>query len=155
MYAITRHKASKNAWCWHARFSRRGKMYAKSFYDLQCGGTKEAKAQAIAWRDEQLAKLEALTVLDFHKQKRSNNVSGVAGGHFHKTVRQPLGFWQAKIKPHGGRSVTKSFSVRLHGDKEAFKLAVAARDELLAKVKNRPFLHNPVAKRISGMKTNR
>jgi hypothetical protein len=29
-------------------------MYSKTFYDLACGGSKEAKAQAIAWRDEQL-----------------------------------------------------------------------------------------------------
>ncbi len=124
-------------------------MYSKAFYDLTCGGSKEAKALAIAWRDEQLRQHEALTLLDFHKQKRSNNVSGVPGVHFHKTSRQPLGFWQAKIKPHNGRSVTKSFSVLLHGEREAFQLAVAARDELLAKVENRPFLHNPVAKRLS------
>ena len=86
MYAITRHRAAIKAWCWHVRFSRRGKMYSKSFYDQVCGGAKEAKAQAIAWRDEQLMKLDALSLLDFHKQKRSNNVSGVPGVHFHKTA---------------------------------------------------------------------
>ena len=149
MYAIFRHRAAKNAWCWNVRFSRRGRMYAKTFCDLACGGSKQAKAQAIAWRDEQLKQLEALTLLDLHKQKRSNNVSGVPGVHFHKIARQPLGFWQAKIKPQGGRSVTKSFAVQLYGEREAFQLAVAARDELLAKVKNRPFLHSPVAKRLS------
>lgn len=149
MYAIRRHLAAIKAWCWRVRFSRRGKVYSKSFYDLTCGGSKEAKAQAIAWRDEQLAKIEALTLLDFHKQKRSNNVSGVPGVHFHKTARQPLGFWQANIRFHDGNRMAKSFSVRLHGSKEAFKLAVAARDELLDKVKNRPFLHHSVAKRLS------
>ncbi len=124
-------------------------MYSKSFYDLACGGTKEAKAAAIAWRDAQLAKIEALTLLDLHKQKRSNNVSGVPGVHFHKTSRQPLGFWQAKIKAGGGNSTTKSFSVRQYGDDEARRLAVAARSELLANVENRAFLHHPVAKRLS------
>ncbi len=101
------------------------------------------------WRDEQLAKIEALTLLDLHKQTRSNNVSGVPGVHFHKTSRQPLGFWQAKIRFHDGKSVTKSFSVLLYGYDEAFRLAVAARSELLAKVEARVFLHHPVAKRFS------
>ncbi len=149
MYAITRHRAAVKAWCWRVRFSRRGRMYSKSFYDLTCGGSKEAKAAAIAWRDAQLTNLSALTLVEFHAQRRSNNQSGVPGVHFHKTTRQPLGFWQAKIKAGGGKSVTKSFSVRQHGDQEARRLAVAARSELLAAVENRPFLHHAVAKRLS------
>jgi len=149
MYAIRRHRAAVKAWCWRVRFSRRGKMYSKSFYDLACGGTKEAKTLAIAWRDAQLAELNALTLLDLHQQKRSNNVSGVPGVHFHKTPRQPLGFWQAKVRFHDGKSMAKSFSVLKFGNREAFRLAVAARSELLEKVENRLFLHHPVAKRLS------
>ena len=149
MYAICRHRAAKNAWCWRVRFSRRGIVYSTSFYDLACGGTKEAKGQAIAWRDTQLAELKALTLVEFHERQRSNNVSGVTGVHFHKTTRQPLGFWQAKIRFHDGKSRAKAFSVRLYGYEEAFHLAVAARSELLAKVKNRPYLHHSVAKRFS------
>ncbi len=149
MYAIRRHRAAIKAWCWRVRFSRRGVSYSKSFYDLACGGARQAKAQAVAWRDAQLAKIEALTLLDLHKKKRSNNVSGVSGVHFHKTSRQPLGFWQAKIRFHDGTSKAKAFSVRMHGYEEAFNLAVAARSELLAEVENRPFLHDPVAKRLS------
>lgn len=108
-----------------------------------------ARAQAIAWRDEQLAKLPPLTLVEFHAQRRSNNLSGVPGVHFHKTDRQPKGFWQAKFKAAGGKSTTKSFSVLQYGDQEARRLAVAARSEMLAKIENRPFLHDPVAKRIS------
>jgi hypothetical protein len=73
----------------------------------------------------------------------------VPGVHFHKTDRQPLGFWQAKIRFHDGKSRAKAFSVRLHGYEEAFRLAVAARSELLEKVESRAFLHHPVAKRLS------
>ena len=124
-------------------------MYAKTFYDLTSGGSKEAKGQAIAWRDAKLAELKALTLVEFHKRKRSNNVSGVPGVHFHKTARQPLGFWQAKIRFHDGKSRAKSFSVLKFGDKEAFDRAVAARSELLAQVESRPYLHHPVAKRLS------
>lgn len=148
MYAIHRHRAAKNAWCWRVRFSRRGKHYSKSFYDLACGGAKAAKAQAIAWRDEQLAVIKALTMLEFHQQKRSNNISGVAGVHFHKTPAQPLGFWQAKIKPKNGKRVAKSFSVCKYGEREAFNLAVAARTDLLAQIEDQPYLYHSVAKQI-------
>lgn len=149
MYAVRRHRAAIKAWCWRVRFSRSGKHYSKTFYDLTCGGTKAAKAQAIAWRDEQLAAIKALTMLEFHQQKRSNNMSGVPGVHFHKTPAQPLGFWQANIKSSDGRRMAKSFSVRKHGEREAFRLAVAARSELLAKVEDRPYLYHAVAKRLS------
>ena len=152
MYAIQRHRAAIKAWCWRVRFGRRGKLYAKTFYDLICGGSKEAKAQAIAWRDAQLAQLDVLTMREFHQQTRSNNVSGVSGVHFHKTARQPLGFWQAKIRYRDGKCIAKAFSVRLYGDKDAYRLAVAARSELLAKVESRPYLKHPVAKRLSRQK---
>ncbi|MCX7146237.1 MAG: AP2/ERF family transcription factor [Sulfuritalea sp.] len=131
------------------RFSRCGKLYSKAFYDLACGGARAAKAQAIAWRDEQLAAIKALTLLEFHQQKRSNNISGVPGVHFHKTSAQSLGFWQAKIKCNDGKRLAKSFSVRKFGEREAFHLAVAARSELLAKVEDRPYLYHAVAKRLS------
>lgn len=124
-------------------------MYAKTIYDLARGGTKEAKAQAVAWRDEQLAKIPALTILAFHAQRRSNNLSGVRGVHFLKSAAQPLGFWQAKIKVSVGKCTTKLFSVRQYGSQVARRLAVAARSELLANVENRPFLRHPVAKRLS------
>jgi hypothetical protein len=47
MYAIRRHRAAKNAWCWRVNFRRRGKAYSKSFHDLTCGGSKKAKAAAV------------------------------------------------------------------------------------------------------------
>lgn len=149
MYAIRRHRAAVNAWCWRVNFRRRGKAYSKSFYDLACGGPKKAKAEAIAWRDEQLAKLKALTLVEFHKQRRSNNASGVPGVHFHKTRRQPLGFWQATIRYQDGKRIAKTFSVGKFGNREAFRLAVAARSELLAQVENRPYLYDEVAKRLA------
>jgi hypothetical protein len=89
------------------------------------------------------------TLLDFQKQRRSNNVSGVPGVHFHKTPPQPLGFWHAAIRFHDGKRRTRTFSVLKHGDRKAYGLAVAARSDLLAQVSNRPYLTNSVAKRLS------
>lgn len=82
---------------------------------------------AIAWRDEKLAELEAFTVLEFHQQKRSNNVSGVPGVHFHKAAAQPLGFWQANIKLRDGTRVARSFSARKFGANEHYNLAESPR----------------------------
>ncbi|MBE0625518.1 MAG: AP2 domain-containing protein [Burkholderiales bacterium] len=148
MYAIRRHRAAKEAWCWRVHFKRRGKAYSKTFYDLTCGGSKQAKAEAVAWRDDQLAKLKAFTLVEFRQQKRSNNVSGVTGVHFHKTPAQPLGFWQASIRFHDGKRTARSFSVLKFGRQEAYRRAVAARLEMLEKVENRPYLYDPVAKRF-------
>lgn len=149
MYAIRRHRAAVNAWCWRVNFRRRGKPYSKVFYDKACGGPNKAKAMAVAWRDQQLAKLKVLTVLEFHQQRRSNNASGVAGVHFHRTPAQPLGFWQATIRFHDGKHMSKSFSVRKFGSRSAFALAVAARSEMLTKVEYRPYLYASAAKRLA------
>jgi|ERR1035437_3735055 hypothetical protein len=149
MYAIHHHRAAINAWCWRVDFRRRGKAYSKTFYDMASGGSKKAKAEAVAWRDRKLAELKALTLLEFHQQKRSNNRSGVPGVHFHITPVQPLGYWQASIRFHDGKRMAKSFSVRKFGRREAYRHAVAVRSELLAKVENRPYLYHSVAKRLS------
>ncbi|MCG3772845.1 MAG: hypothetical protein JW384_04068 [Nitrosomonadaceae bacterium] len=150
MYAIRRHKAALNAWCWRVHFRRRGILYFKSFYDINCGGSKKAKTLAVAWRDEQLEKQKTFTVLEFHKQKRSNNVSGVPGVHYQKSRAQPTGFWQANLKLHSGKRLSKTFSVQKFGHQEAFRLAVAARNELLLKIEDRPYLYHSAAKKLSG-----
>lgn len=148
MYAINHFQHEKGTWYWVVHFGRRGKLYYQRFYEPKYGGSRQALKAAIAWRDRQLAKLKVLTIREFHQRKRSNNTSGAAGVHFHISRRQPLGSWQAKITPHDGRAMTKSFSVRKFGRRKAYALAVAARLELLSGVKDRPYLYHPVAKRL-------
>ena len=148
MYAITRMRRALNAWCWRVSFRRRGKPYAKQFFDLKHGGTKKALRAAIKWRDAQLGRLDALTLLEFHRQRRSNNVSGVPGVHFHKTRRQPSGFWQASIRFHDGKRMAKTFSVLKFGRRKAFRLAVDARSELLAQLEDRRYVSHATAKRL-------
>ena len=147
LYAIRRHKAAVNAWCWVVSFRRRGQLHDKRFYDLSLGGSAAAKAAAIAWRDAQLEQIETLSMREFHAQVRSNNTSGVPGVHFIKTFQQPMGVWQAKIKLPDGHKVHKSFSVRRCGYDEAYALAVNARKELLQLIEARAYVKHPVAKR--------
>ena len=62
-----------------------------------------------------LAETKALGILEFSELKRSNNTSGAPGVTFSKSARQPEGMWQARLKLDGGKTATKSFSVRRHG----------------------------------------
>jgi AP2 domain len=146
-YAIGRRKAAVSAWYWVVHFRRRGKLYSKRFYDLSYGGSAQAKAAALVWRDEQLAEISALTMREFHAQRRSNNTSGVPGVHFLTTAAQPQGLWQAKIKLPDGRKVHKSFSVRRFGYDEAFALAIKARAQLLQLIEDRAYLKHPLARK--------
>jgi hypothetical protein len=148
MYAIVHLQAQSGTWYWAVHFSRRGRMHYRRFYEPQYGGSAAARKAAIAWRDEQLAKTDALTLVEFCQQKRSHNTSGVAGVHFLTSARQPQGIWQAKLKL-GGISRSKSFSVRQHGWQEAYDMAVAAREQLLATADDRPYLYDKLAKRVA------
>ena len=149
MYAITRAKKALNAWYWRVTFSRCGKSYFRTFYDLKHGSSKNALAAAIAWRDRQLATVKVLTYREICAYRRSNYRSGVAGVHFLKTRRQPRGAWQAKIKLPDGRKITKSFAVMKFGRREAFKLAAAARERMLKLVGERPYLYDITAKKFA------
>lgn len=150
MYAISRQQRKPGLWYWSVLFSRRGKLYYKSFYDIRRGGSKKAQAAAIAWRDEKLASVQALTKREFCQLKRTTNRSGVPGVHFIIPKNQPQGSWAARLKMPDGKERTKTFSVQKYGERAAFKLAVKARAQLLEAIDDKPFLHHSVAKRING-----
>lgn len=153
-YAIFRLKAARNAWYWAVHFRRRGQMHYKRFYDLKHGGSKPALAAALAWRDRRLQRTKILMFREFHVQRRSNNTSGIPGVHLVKSIAQPLGAWQAKIKLPDGRKITKSFSILKFGDRAAFERAAAARDGMLALIDDRPYLRHPTAKRFAARKSS-
>ncbi|MFA7292941.1 MAG: AP2 domain-containing protein [Rhodocyclaceae bacterium] len=145
-YAISRIQAKPGIWCWLVAFRRRGTHYYKAFYDVRRGGPEKSLAAAIAWRDEQLAKVVALGKRDFCQLRRTTNTSGVAGVVFIRPASQPEGNWQARLRLPDNRIISKTFSVKAYGEREAFRLAVAARQELLTHVADEPFLHHPLAK---------
>jgi hypothetical protein len=148
MYAITRQQATSGTWYWAVHFSRRGQMHYRRFYEPMYGGSKAARQAAIEWRDAQLAEARTLTLVEFCRQQRSNNTSGVPGVHFLVSPRQPEGIWQAKLKIDR-KSKSQSFSVRKFGYQGAYDLAVAARESLLAAAQDRPYLVAEVAKRMA------
>ena len=149
MYAVSRYKTAKGAWCWRVHFTRRGELQSRNFHDLKHGSSRRALAAAIAWRNKQLSQIPALTMREFRQQRRSNNTSGVPGVHFIRTKAQPRGSWQARVALSNGRKVHRTFSVRTYGDRVAFKKAVAARRQLLELVDDKAFLRHGTAKRIA------
>ena len=151
MYAIKRLQASKGTWYWVVNFSRRRVHHERRFYDPKHGGSDAALQAAIAWRDQRLAEAKVLGVLEFCQQKRSNNSSGVPGVHFLTPAAQPEGIWQAKLKLADGTRKTKTFSVLKHGYDRAFRLAVAARREMLHTAEDRPYVYDPLAKRFAAL----
>jgi len=149
MYAIFHLQTTGGTWYWSVHFSRSGKYHARTFPELKYGGSDKALKAATAWRDEQLAKVPALTVAEFCQHKRSNNTSGVPGVHFLRPPVQPEGIWQAKLTLDGGRYTSKTFSVAKFGYQKAYELAVAARAEMLISAKDKPYLYHPIAKRLA------
>lgn len=145
-YAISRLQIKRRFWGWLVAFRQRGKHYYKSFYDVRRGGPEKSLAAAIAWRDEQLAKVAALDMREFRRLRHTNNSSSEPGVQFIRPRNQPEGSWQARLKRPDGRELTKAFSVKKYGEREAFRLAVDARNSLLDTVEDRPFVVHPLAK---------
>lgn len=123
-------------------------MHYRRFYETKYGGSAAARKAAIAWRDEQMALIPAMTMVEFCQHRRSHNTSGVPGVHFLTSAAQPHGIWQAKLKL-GGKSRSKSFSVLQYGWQGAYEMAVAAREQLLATADDRPYLCDTLAKRVA------
>lgn len=131
-YAIARiDLASAGTHGWQVRLQRRGVKYAKFFGDRTNGGQREALQAAMAWRDELLAALEKDEVARVCRRSPRNR-SGVVGVS-KVTVTGPNGveylFWQATWSPSPGKRRTVKFSVRRYGEREAFEMAVRAREQ--------------------------
>lgn len=60
MYALTHLQATKGTWYWAVHFKRRGQTYYRRFYEPKYGGSPAARKAAIAWRDEQPARVKVV-----------------------------------------------------------------------------------------------
>jgi hypothetical protein len=117
---------------WQVRIQRRGVKYAKFFADRVHGGLIESYRAAISWRDEALATLDQSDAMARVCQPSPRNSSGVVGVS-KVSIRASNGvayiFWQATWSPSPGKRCCVKFSIRRHGDQEAYRLAVQAREQ--------------------------
>jgi len=129
-YGISRiEQAEAGTRGWQVRLQRRGVKYAKYFADRRYGGGEPAWEAAKCWRDEVMAQLRSGD--ESRVCRRSvRNSSGIVGV-CQVTVRAANGteyrFWQAAWSTSDGKRRCVKFSVRRHGERRAFELAVSAR----------------------------
>ncbi len=117
---------------WQVRMQRRGVKYAKYFADRGHGGPRGSYEAARRWRDELIARIESEERQARVCTRSARNSSGVIGVS-KIAVSGPNGsvyfFWQAAWCPAPGERRCVKFSVRRHGDRQAFRMAVEARRE--------------------------
>lgn len=116
---------------WQVRLQRRGVKYARYFSDRLHGGPRGAYQAARRWRDRLLQRLESGDTVRICRRSARNR-SGVVGVS-KVTVVSPSGgryqFWQATWSPEPGQRRCVRFSVRRYGNRQAFEMAVKARQE--------------------------
>lgn len=121
---------------WQVRVQRRGVKYGKYFADRTYGGPRPAYEAARVWRDELLSRIAADENQARVCTRSARNSSGVIGVS-KIAVSGPNGsvyfFWQATWCPVPGERRCVKFSVRRHGDRQAFRMAVEARREGISK----------------------
>ncbi len=115
---------------WQVRLQRRGVKFAKYFGDRIYGGAEESLVVARQWRDDLLHKMAANELARICTRSTRNR-SGVVGVSKVTAVTNgaTYEFWQATWSPGVGRRRCVKFSIRRYGDREAFRLAVVAREE--------------------------
>ena len=115
---------------------RRGKLYCKLFSDNLLGGKRKALIAAREYRDELVDSLasKAYTRKQLAKKITSRNTSGIVGVRFvqESDSRSADGvvyeYWEAQWSPSPGVRCKKRFSVKIHGPRNAKKLAIKARE---------------------------
>ena len=130
-YAITRiDLPSAGTHGWQVRLQRRGVKHRKFFADSTFGTPKQAFSAAQTWRNTLLKELTRTQARTCESSRRNNSgvvgVSKITVVSSNGTVYQ---FWQAPGSPTPGHRRYIKFSIKRHGDRTAFKLAVEARTE--------------------------
>ncbi len=115
---------------WQVRLQRRGVKHGKFFADRQHGGVREAYGAARGWRDELMARFAAEETQARICRPSARNQSGVVGVSKIRVIAAngtEYWFWQAAWCPAPGERRCVKFSIKRHGDRQAFRLAVEAR----------------------------
>jgi hypothetical protein len=115
---------------WQVRLQRRGRRYAKFFADRLHGGARGSYRASRDWRDaliRDLEKIESGARVCIRSARNSSGVVGVSKVAVSASNGETYYFWQATWCPEPGVRKCVKFSVRRHGDRQAFRLAVEAR----------------------------
>jgi hypothetical protein len=134
-YAITRIDLPRvGTHGWQVRMQRRGERYGKFFADGQSGGERQSYETARKWRDRLIAGFEedSRARVCLKSARNSSGVVGVSKVSVSAGNGSTYHFWQATWCPSPGERRCVKFSVKRHGDRQAFRLAVEARRDGVA-----------------------
>lgn len=119
---------------WQVRLQRRGSRYRRFFSDSLHGGPRGSYDAALAWRDALKNQILAEDSGARVQRESARNSSGVIGVSKIRVVAANgaiYWFWQAAWCPSPGVRRYVKFSVKRHGDRQAFRLAVEARRDAI------------------------
>ena len=118
---------------WQVRLQRRGIRHAKYFADRQHGGKCSALEKARLWRDKLLRKFgeDERARVCVASARNSSGVVGVSKVAVVASNKLTYYFWQATWSPAPGQRRSFRFSIKKHGDEEAFRLAVKKRNDAI------------------------
>lgn len=127
---------------WKVALRRKGKHHHAYFTDSVYGGTAQALAAAIAWRDQLLAKISGVDYGVWRRERmQPTNTSGIVGvyrGINFKTKggrKYKFALWCGYWQNANGKRSARSFSVSKYGEEQAKALAIQARQDGMADVR--------------------
>ena len=126
---------------WEVSVERRGKNYNQCFSDSTWGGSAAALEAAKAWRDDLLRAHPVVTKVEAVTRVSSNNTSGVAGVSLKRKLIKGkiIEAWTALSPKLAGQAQrSKTFRIEKYGERQAFALAVQAREAFVAEVPDGP-----------------
>jgi hypothetical protein len=124
------------------RMTRKGELCTAYFTDKAYGGKAKALVAARKERDQWEETWKGFSAQELAKKARANNSSGTVGVRLvtEKDPRWPsqpeYEYWVAQWSPAKGVRKSKRFSVKKYGKKKAYELAVKARKQGVASMKD-------------------
>jgi len=138
-HIIRQEKTEKTSAGWKVNIKRRSKYMHKYFRDTKYGGKENALEAAKAYRDSLMSVAsESDYMLWRRNRKPSTNTSGIVGvGRYVVKFRKGKRLqWQAAWQDADGKQYCKIFLVSTHGERQAKALAVAARRDAMAELRD-------------------
>jgi hypothetical protein len=126
---------------WMVRLRNRGEQTARFFNDVRYGGNRQALQAAKTFRDELEQGRKPYTVRELAQRPSIRNASGTVGIRRHQQVdtrgesQYRYEYWVAQWIDGLGHRKTRMFSIRKYGNREAKKMALAARRQGVRKAK--------------------
>jgi hypothetical protein len=137
-HIIRQEQTEKTTACWKVNLKRRSKYMHKYFPDVKYGGKENALEAAKAYRNSLMSAVSESDYMLWRRNKKpSTNTSGIVGvGRYVVKYRKGKRLqWQAAWQDADGKQHCKIFLVSTHGERQAKALAIAARRDAMAELR--------------------